>query len=210
MCWFQGVYGLTKVLLRNYPKIGHVRVELIARMSWRRRRLCEHSSLPSRHHPNEESWKDSRLIKTKYKEWFKLINTQSAQVVLRGTKWSHGMVSIVDYALCTNPWSTWKFCVGLGIFPWSCIKRNISYNPWRGWHQVVIVIKIAVCKFKWSITKRSSAWSFPSIVVTMDLWRCAEEWLTHSGVWGSNHLVSIDPTQSRKVVQLDGVNIVII
>ena len=52
---------------RNYPKIGHVRVELIASMSWRRR-LCDHSCLPSRHHPNEESWKESRLIKTKYRE----------------------------------------------------------------------------------------------------------------------------------------------
>ena len=30
---FQGVYELTKVLLRNYPKIGHVSVELIASMS---------------------------------------------------------------------------------------------------------------------------------------------------------------------------------
>ena len=36
-------------------------------------------------------------------------------------------------------------------------------------HQVVIIIKIAVCKFKWSITKRSSAWILPSIVVSMDL-----------------------------------------
>ena len=33
MYWFQGVYELTKVLLRNYPKIGHVSVELIASMS---------------------------------------------------------------------------------------------------------------------------------------------------------------------------------
>ena len=51
---------VTKVLLRNYPKIGHVRVELIASMSWRRR-LCDHSCISSRHHPNKESW----LIKTK-------------------------------------------------------------------------------------------------------------------------------------------------
>ena len=64
MCWFQGVYELTKVLLRNYPKIGHVSGELITSMSWRRR-LRDHSCLPSRHHPNEESWKDSRLIKIK-------------------------------------------------------------------------------------------------------------------------------------------------
>ena len=69
---------------------------------------------------------------------------------------------------------------------------------------------VAVCKFKWSITKRSNAWSLPSIVVTMDLWRCAEEWLTHSGVWGSNQLVFIEPTQSRKVVQFEEVKIVII
>ena len=194
MCWFQGVYELTNVLLRNYPKIGHASVELIASMSWRRR-LCDHSCLPSRHHPNEESWKDS---------------THKAHKMYRGIKWSHGMVSIVHCTLCTNPWSMWEFYVGLGTCSWACVKRKISYNPWKGWHQVVIVIKIAVCKFKWSITKRSSAWILPSIVVSMDLWRCAEEWLTHSGLWGSNHLVFIEPTQSRKVVQLEGVKIVFI
>ena len=143
-------------------------------------------------------------------EWIKLINSQSVEDVPRGIKWSHGMVSIVHCTLCTNPWSMWELYVGLGTYPWACVKRKISYNPWKGWHQVVIVIKIAVCKFKWSITKRSSAWILPSIVVSMDLWRCAEEWLTHSGLWGSNHLVFIEPTQSRKVVQLEGVKIVII
>ena len=143
-------------------------------------------------------------------EWIKLINSESVEDVPRGIKWSHGMVSIVHCALCTNPWSMWEFYVGLGTCSWACVKRKISLNPWRGWHQVVIVIKIAVCKFKWSITKRSNAWCLPSIVVSMDLWRCAEEWLTHSGVWGSNHLVSIDPTQSRKVVHLEEDKIVII
>ena len=64
-------------------------------------------------------------------EWIKLINSQSVEEVPRGIKWSHGMVSIVHYALCTNPWSTWEFFVGLGMFPWSCVKRKISYNPWR-------------------------------------------------------------------------------
>ena len=37
-----------------------------------------------------------------------------------------------------------------------------------------------------------------------------EDWLTHNGVWGSNQLVFIEPTQSRKVVQLEEVKIVII
>ena len=143
-------------------------------------------------------------------EWIKLINSQSVEDVPRGIKWSHGMVSIVHCALCTNPWSMWEFYVGLGTCSWACVKRKISLNPWRGWYQVVIVIKIVVCKFKWSITKRSSAWSLPSIVVTMDLWRCAEEWLAHSGVWGSNLLVFTEPMQSRKVVQLEGVKIVFI
>ena len=187
MCWFQGVYELTKVLLRNYPKIGHVSVELIATMSWGRR-LCDHSCLPSRHHPNEESWKDSRLIYPKYREWFKLINTQSAQVVPRGTKCSHGMVSIVHSALFTNPCSTWEFFVGLGMFPWSCVKRKIPYNPWRmtssGDRHQVCCVQVQVEQH--------------------------EEWLTHSGVWGSNQLVFIEPTQSRKVVQLEGVKIVFI
>ena len=83
---------------RNYPKIGHLRVELIASMSWRIR-LCDHSCPPSRHHPNEESWIDS---------------THKAHKMYRGIKWSHGMVSIVHYALCTNPWYSWEFFVGLG------------------------------------------------------------------------------------------------
>ena len=47
-------------------------------------------------------------------EWIKLINSQSVEDVPRGIKWSHGMVSIVNYALCTNPWSSWEFFVGLG------------------------------------------------------------------------------------------------
>ena len=89
-------------------------------------------------------------------EWIKLINSQSVEDVPRGIKWSHCMVSIVHYVLCTNPWSTWEFYVVLGMFPWACVKRKISYNPWRGWHQVVIIFMIAVCKFKRSITKRSS------------------------------------------------------
>ena len=64
-------------------------------------------------------------------EWIKLINSQSVEEVPRGIKWSHGMVSIVHYALCTNPWSMWEFCVGLGMCPWACIKSKISYNPCR-------------------------------------------------------------------------------
>ena len=64
-------------------------------------------------------------------EWIKLINSQSIEDVPRGIKWSHGMVSIVHCTLCTNPWSTWEFVVGLGMFPWSCVKRMIPYNPWR-------------------------------------------------------------------------------
>ena len=71
------------------------------------------------------------LIKTKYEEWFKLINTQSVEDVPSGIKWSHGMVSIVHYALCTNPCFMREFYVGLGMFPWACVKRKISFNPWR-------------------------------------------------------------------------------
>ena len=79
-------------------------------------------------------WRELKRFKVdqdQVKEWIKLINTQSAQVVLRGTKWSHGMVSIVHYTLFTNPWSTWEFYVGLGMFPWACVKRKILYHPWR-------------------------------------------------------------------------------
>ena len=65
-------------------------------------------------------------------EWIKFINSQSVKDVLRGIKWSHGMVSIVHCTLCTNPWSMWEFYVGLGTCPWACVKRKISYNPWKG------------------------------------------------------------------------------
>src|SRR3954464_13679868 len=47
--------------------------------------------------------KYSRLIKTNAKSGIKLINTQSIADVPCGIMSSHGMVSIVDYALCTNP-----------------------------------------------------------------------------------------------------------
>ena len=89
-------------------------------------------------------------------EWIKLINSQSVEDVPRGIKWSHGMVSIVHCTLCTNPWSVWEFYVGLGTCPWACVKGKISYNPWKGWHQVVIVIKFAVCEFGWSNSKSGS------------------------------------------------------
>ena len=141
MCWFQGVYELTKVLLRNYPEIGYVSVELIASMSWRRR-LCDHSCLPSRHHPNEESWKDSRLIKTKSR--VNQVATDKAYKMYRGIKWSHGMVSIVHYALCTNPWSSWEFYVGLGMFPWTCAKRKITYNSGRMTSNQGCVVQVQV------------------------------------------------------------------
>ena len=152
-------------------------------------------------------------------EWIKLINSQSVEEVPRGIKWSHGMVSIVHYALCTNPWSTWEFFVGLGMFPWSCVKRKISYNPWRmtssGDRHQVCSVQVQVEQLEEWITHdgvwgSNQAWSLPSIMVSMELWRCAKEWLTHSGVWGSNQLVFIEPTQSRKVVQLEEVKIVII
>ena len=111
-------------------------------------------------------------------EWIKLINTQSAQDVPRGIKRSHGVVSIVNYALCTNPWSSWEFFVGLGCGVQVQVKRASSSKASRRDQML------------------------EAIVVTMDLWRCAEGWLTHSGVWGSNQLVFIEPTQSRKVVHL--------
>ena len=57
---------------------------------------------------NIQGW--SRLSQ----EWINLINSQSVEDVPRGIKRSHGVVSIVNYALCTNPWSSWEFFVGLG------------------------------------------------------------------------------------------------
>ena len=43
--------------------------------------------------------------------------------------------------------------VDLGIFPWACIKRKISYSPW--W----MTSSGDRYKSKRSISKRSHAWS---------------------------------------------------
>ena len=77
-------------------------------------------------------------------EWIKLINSQSIEDVPSGTKCSHGMVSIVHYALCTNPWSTWEFYVGLGMFLGVCVNRKIPYNPWRMTSNQGCVVQVQV------------------------------------------------------------------
>ena len=103
--------------------------------------------------------------------WIKLINSQRVEEIPRGIKWSHGMVSIVHYALCTNPWSTWEFFVGLGMFPWSRVKRKISYNPWR-------------------MTSSGDRHQVCSVQVQVEQ---HEEWLTHNGVWGAIKLETCRP-----------------
>ena len=61
ICWLQGwkekIMWWPRCYSWSYPKIGHVRVEHIASMSWRRR-----SCLPSRHHLSCcESWAYCKL-----------------------------------------------------------------------------------------------------------------------------------------------------
>ena len=168
-----------------------MRVEHIASMSWRRGASWRHSCLPSRHHRlviwelgillaclEEEEYvihaylQDIIRMKNvgKTQGWsrpsarsgIKLINTQSIEDEPCGIVWSHGMVSIFHYSLCTNPWSMcvvyWYFYVGLGIFPWACIKRKISYSL-----RERVAIKVLECKFKRSIFKISYAWSLTTI-----------------------------------------------
>ena len=114
--------------------------------------------------------------------WIKLINSQRVEDVPRGIKWSHGMVSIVNYAFCTNPWSLWEFFVGLGCG----VQVQMEH------HKEIKCLKLAV------------------LCGDNGLVKMCGRWLTHGGVWGSNQLVFIESTQSRKVVQLEGVKIVII
>ena len=68
MCWFQGwmkkIKWWPRCFSRCYSNNGHVWFEPMASMSWRRRRLSEHSRLPSRHHRNEER---------RTKKWFKAL-----------------------------------------------------------------------------------------------------------------------------------------
>jgi hypothetical protein len=69
---------------------------------------------------------------------------------------------------------------------WACIKRKISYSPWKNdikWWSV-IVIKVEKEKFEISMSRRSCAWSFLSPLVIMNMWRCSLMKLSHSGVWG--------------------------
>ena len=114
--------------------IGHMRVEHIASMSWRRgsswrhsclpsrhhilviwelsillacleeRRLCEHSWLPSRHHLNEDCLERFKVDQDKCKEWYQVDQHTKHR---RCTLWDHVIPwygKLVHYALCTNPW----------------------------------------------------------------------------------------------------------
>ena len=150
---------------------------------------------------SEASWRDQMLEACRPLWW----QWTCEDVAVCKFKWSIMKRS--------NAWSLPSIVVTMDLWRW--VEERVTHSRVWGSNQLVFIEstqsrKVAMCKFKWSITKRSSAWSFPSIVVTMDLWRCAEEWLTHSELWGSNHLVFIEPMQSRKVVQLEGVKIVII
>jgi hypothetical protein len=73
MCW-------PRWYSRIYPKIGLVSVELIASMSWRRR-LCEHSCLPSRHHLYEE--RRFHTKRRRYTEWDQVISRFGKHCPLR-------------------------------------------------------------------------------------------------------------------------------
>ena len=73
---------------------------------------------------------------------------------------------------------------------------------------MVIVIKFEVCKFKWSTTKRSSLKLVVHYGVNGLVKMCQRVALPEWSM--SNQLVFIEPTQPRKVVQLEGVKIDII
>ena len=60
-----------------------------------------------------------------------MINSQSVEDVPRGIKRSHGMVSMVNYALCTNPWSSCEFFVGLGCGVQVQVKQASSSKASR-------------------------------------------------------------------------------
>ena len=84
---------------------------------------------------------------------------------------------------------------------------------------MVIVIKFAVCKFKWSNSKSGSPIMEYGGAIKLEAcrplwckWTCEDvpKSSSPSGVRGRNQLLFIEPTQSRKVVQLEGVKIVFI
>ena len=131
MCWFQGVYELTKVLLRNYPKIGLAMWELSLLQACLEEEYCMNihvylqGIILMKRVGKIQGW--SRLTT-------RVIQVDQHTKRRRCTEWDQVVswyVSILHYALCTNPWSTWEFYVGLGMFSWACVKRKISYDPWR-------------------------------------------------------------------------------
>ena len=136
--WYNEVFGIKikkksmwwpSYYSRSYPMIGHMWVEHIASMSWRKG-LCDHSWLSSRHH----------LLKReeKIQGWSRYCSTHKATGC---TKWDH---------------------VSLGIILWASIKWRFHIAH-EGWRQVVIVIKLELCKFKRSISKILYVWSLPPI-----------------------------------------------
>ena len=100
-------------------------------------------------------------------EWIKLINTQSVEDVPRGIKRSHGVVSIVNYALCTNPWSSWEFFVGLGCGVQVQVKH----------HEEIKCLKLAVhcgdnglVKILRCASSSEASWRYQMLEACRPLW----------------------------------------
>ena len=136
---------------RNYSKIGHVSVELIANMSWRRK-LYDHSCLPSRHHPNEENWKNCNLWHDE--------RTCGAPMFGFGnwwqSLWTNGCLEL--YLKVLSIGFSWSTCVG---FKESlCRPRCYSRNYPKIGH--------VSCKH---VLKKKIVWSFMSTFKTSFKWR---------------------------------------
>ena len=125
-------------------------------------------------------------------EWIKLINTQSAQDVPRGIKRSHGVVSIVDYALCTNPWSSWEFFVGLGCGVQVQVKH----------HEEIKCLKLAVHCGDNGLVKMCgrvahSQWSMGEQSTSLHRFNAIKK---GGPTWGSQdrrHLAQVDHVQGK-------------
>jgi len=148
------------------PKNGHVRVEPLAKCVLEKWRLCEHSCLPPRHHHNESRRKDTRLIKTKYKDW---IQVDQLTKHIWCTKWNQVILwygKQLPIVLCelTHDICVWCFYMWLGIFTWACIKRKSSCSPWEDDIKCWSSSRLRSASSRWA-SRRLHASILPSILV---------------------------------------------
>ena len=114
-----------------------------------------------------------------------------------------GMVSFVNYALWTNPSYVSLCCLcGLGIFPWACIKSEISYGPWEDDIKWWSSSRLCWASSRWASQEDHMLEACCPLGDNGHVKMCLMK-LSHSGVWGSKLCVFTKQQWSSEAFRLE-------